>query len=106
MRVAMTNYGFRLYITGETGRSRRATDNLRALCEARLPGVYELEVVDVLNRPELAEEDRIIATPTAIRLVPLPQRRVIGDLSDLSLAAAALDLPILNDPQKLTGGET
>ena len=102
----MTSYGFRLYITGETGRSRRATDNLRALCEERLAGVYDLEVVDVLDRPELAEEDRIIATPTAIRLIPLPQRRVIGDLSDLGLAATALDLPDPQESSKADGGET
>ncbi|MGI8707073.1 MAG: circadian clock KaiB family protein [Actinomycetota bacterium] len=63
------------------------------MCEERLAGLYELEVIDVLERPDLEEEDRICATPTAIRLVPLPQRRVIGDLSDLGLAATALDLP-------------
>lgn len=101
----MTNYEFRLYVTDETGRSRRAAANLRALCEARLEGFYELEVVDVLDRPDLAEEDRIIATPTVIRLVPLPQRRVIGDLSDLSLAAAALDLPDTQEVLRAEGGE-
>lgn len=89
----MTSHEFRLYVTDGTGRSRQAADNLRALCEERLAGLYKLEVIDVLERPDLAEEDRIFATPTAIRLVPLPQRRVIGDLSDLGLAATALDLP-------------
>lgn len=101
----MMNYEFRLYITGETGRSRRAADNLRALCEARLAGLYELEIVDVLDRPDLAEEDRIIATPTAMRLVPLPQRRVIGDLSDLGLAAIALDLPDTQEQASAGGVE-
>jgi circadian clock protein KaiB len=89
----MSTYRFRLFVTGETGRSRQAAENLRELCEARVAGLYDLEVIDVLDHPELAEEDRIIATPTAIRLVPLPLRRVIGDLSDLKLAATALDLP-------------
>ena len=89
----MSTYRFRLFVTGETGRSRQAAENLRELCEARVAGLYDLEVIDVLDHPELAEEDRIIATPTAIRLVPLPPRRVIGDLSDLKLAATALDLP-------------
>jgi circadian clock protein KaiB len=89
----MGTYRFRLFVTGETGRSRQAAENLRELCEARVAGLYDLEVIDVLDHPELAEEDRIIATPTAIRLVPLPPRRVIGDLSDLQLAATALDLP-------------
>lgn len=89
----MTNYSFKVYITGETARSREAVANLRALCEARLAGLYELEVVDVLERPDLAEDDRIIATPAVIRLAPLPRRRVVGDLSDTSLAATALDFP-------------
>ena len=98
----MSSYKFRLFVTGETGRSRQAADNLRELCEAHVAGIYELEVIDVLDHPERAEEDRIIATPTVIRLVPVPPRRVIGDLSDLELAAIALDLP---DTQDATKGE-
>ena len=101
----MTSYEFRLYVTDGTGRSRQAADNLRALCEERVAGLYELEVIDVLERPDLAEEDRIFATPTAIRLVPLPQRRVIGDLSDLNLAATALDLPGV-EVSRTEGGRT
>jgi circadian clock protein KaiB len=98
----MMRYRFRLYITGETGRSRRAVDNLRTLCDERVPGHYELLIVDVLVSPDLAEENRIIATPTAIKLVPPPERRVIGDLSDLGLAASALDLP--DRPVPMPGG--
>jgi len=93
----MSSYKFRLFVTGETGRSRQAADNLRELCEAHVAGIYELEVIDVLDHPERAEEDRIIATPTVIRLVPVPPKRVIGDLSDLELAAIALDLPYSQD---------
>jgi circadian clock protein KaiB len=89
----MTSYSFKLYIAGETARSRQAEANLRALCEARIAGFYELEIVDVVERPDLAEEDNVIATPTVIRLAPLPRRRVIGDLPDPSLVATALDLP-------------
>jgi circadian clock protein KaiB len=89
----VADYSFKVYITGETARSSAAVANLRALCEARVAGLYELEVVDVLERPDLAEDDRIIATPAVIRLAPLPRRRVIGDLSDPSLAATALDFP-------------
>jgi len=89
----MSSYRFRLFVTGETGRSHQAADNLRELCETRVAGLYELEVIDVLDHPERAEEDKIIATPTVIRLVPLPLKRVIGDLSDLELAAMAFDLP-------------
>ena len=89
----MARYEFRLYVTDETGRSRRAAANLRALCEDRLAGLYDIEVIDVLIHPDLAEEDRIIATPTAIRRAPRPPRRVIGDMSEFDLAAMALDLP-------------
>jgi circadian clock protein KaiB len=89
----VTDYSFKVYITGETARSSAAVANLRALCEARVAGLYELEIVDVLDRPDLAEDDRIIATPAVIRLAPLPRRRVIGDLSDPSLAATALGFP-------------
>ena len=100
----MSSYRFRLFITGETGRSHQAADNLRELCEARVAGLYELEVIDVLDHPERAEEDRIIATPTVIRLAPLPPKRVIGDLSDLGLAAIAFDLPDTREPDAERGG--
>jgi circadian clock protein KaiB len=100
----MSSYRFRLFVTGETGRSRQAADNLRELCEAHVAGFYELEVIDVLDHPERAEEDRIIATPTVIRLVPLPLKRVIGDLSDLGLAAIALDLPETRSAPEAEGG--
>ena len=86
-------YSFRLYVAGQTERSQAAEANLRALCESRLPGGYELEVVDATELPGLAEEQRILATPTVVRLAPLPQRRVIGDLSDHQRAAYALGLP-------------
>lgn len=90
----MTVYSFRLYVTGQSERSQTAVANLRALCESRLPGSYELEVIDTAERPGLAEEQRILATPTVVRLAPLPQRRVIGDLSDHHRAAYALGLPL------------
>lgn len=89
----MTIYSFRLYVAGQTERSSTAEANLRALCESRLPGGYELEVVDTREQPALAEEQRILATPTVVRLTPPPQRRVIGDLSDRRRAAYALGLP-------------
>jgi circadian clock protein KaiB len=93
----MTLYSFRLYVTGETAASREATENLQALCETRLQGRYELEIIDVLEQPESAEEERIIATPTVVRLSPPPRERVIGDLSDVRLAARALGFPDSRD---------
>ncbi len=89
----MTTYSFRLYVAGQTERSQAAEANLRALCESRLRGSYELEVIDATEQPGLAEEQRILATPTVVRLAPRPQRRVIGDLSDHQRAAYALGLP-------------
>lgn len=86
-------YSFRLYVAGQTERSQAAELNLRALCESHLPGGFELEVIDATEQPDLAEEHRILATPTVVRLAPLPQRRVIGDMSDHQRAAYALGLP-------------
>jgi circadian clock protein KaiB len=89
----MSEYSFRLYVAGKTARSREAEVNLQSLCEAHLRGRYEFEVVDAVERPDLAEEERILATPTVVRLAPPPVLRVIGDLSDQSRAAALLGLP-------------
>jgi circadian clock protein KaiB len=93
MRPQADTYSFRLYVAEQTERSQAALVNLRHLCESRLSGRYELEVVDVVDRPDLAESARILATPTVIRIAPSPIRRVIGDLSDHDRAAAALGLP-------------
>ncbi len=93
----MITYSFRLYVSGNTKRSKAAEVNLRFLCDARLSGTYEVEVIDAAERPDLAEEGRILATPTVVRLAPYPQLRVIGDLSDHSRAAVALGLPDLDE---------
>ncbi len=95
----MSGYSFRLYVAGQTERSQAAEVNLRALCEARVPGGYELEVIDAAEQPAQAEQERILATPTVVRLAPLPQRRVIGDLSDERRAASALGLPEVAQPR-------
>ncbi len=88
----MATYSYRIYVVANRPSSRAALDNLRALCEASVPGDYELEVVDVLHQPDRAEVARIMVTPTVVKLAPLPRRRVVGDLSDRRLAAIALDL--------------
>ena len=88
----MSSYSFRLYVTGETTLSREAESNLRALCKNRLDD-YEIEIVDILERPDVAEKEHIIATPTVMRLAPTPRLRVIGDLSDQERAALAFGLP-------------
>lgn len=72
----------KLYIAGSTARSERAIHNLRRIGEEALGGVYEVEIIDVMNDPDAAEGDRILTTPTLIKEAPLPTRRVTGDLSD------------------------
>lgn len=72
----------KLYVTGQTPRSVRAIVNLRDICESEWPDRYEIVIIDVLERPQLAEEARILATPTLIKELPPPVRRIIGDLSD------------------------
>jgi circadian clock protein KaiB len=99
----VVSYSFRLYVTGRTLLSQEAETNLRALCRRRLAGHFEIEIVDVLERPDVAEEEQIMATPTIVRLAPSPRVRVIGDLSDQERAAHAFGLPDLSDSQQ---GET
>lgn len=86
-------YRFTLFIAGQSPRSTRAVENLKALGDHNLEGVYELEVVDVIEDAARAEVDQIMATPTVIKLTPEPVRRVTGDLSDPDAVALALGLP-------------
>ena len=75
-------YVFRLYIAGLTPRSTQAVQNLHTFCEDQIPGHYEIEVIDLYQQPQLAQDDQILAVPTLIRKLPLPPRQFIGDLSD------------------------
>lgn len=75
-------YSFRLYVTGATPGASRAIACIKAFCEQFLKGRYLLEVVDVYQQPAMAEEERIVATPTLVRTSPLPLRRIVGNLSD------------------------
>jgi circadian clock protein KaiB len=86
-------YRFRLYMVGGQVGSLRSEPDLRLALDASLPGGYELEVVDLRARPDLAEADRVIAAPTVIRLAPTPQRRAVGNLADAARVSAALGLP-------------
>ncbi|MES1242027.1 MAG: circadian clock protein KaiB [Acidobacteriota bacterium] len=88
----MDHYVLKLYVTGRTPRAERAIDNLRRLCKDELEGCYEVEIIDVLEHPQLAEEDRILATPTLIKQLPPPLRRVIGDLSNSDKVLLGLDV--------------
>jgi circadian clock protein KaiB len=77
------HFVLKLYVSGMTPRSRRAIDNLQKLCEEHLFDGYDLEVIDIYQQPALAKGAQIVAAPTLIKTLPLPLRRVIGDLSDL-----------------------
>lgn len=85
-------YVLRLYVTGSTPRSTLAIRNLKAVCEQHLRGRYKLEVIDVYQRPALAKDEQIVATPTLIKVLPTPLRRLIGDLSSEERVLLGLDL--------------
>lgn len=85
-------YVLRLYVTGATTRSRRAIVNLDGICREYLKGQYDLEVIDVYQKPTLAKDEQIVAAPTLIKKLPLPMRRIIGDLSDREAVLLGLDL--------------
>ncbi len=85
-------YVLRLYVTGSTPRSTLAIRNLKAICEEHLRGRYQLEVIDVYQRPTLAKDEQIVATPTLIKVLPTPIRRLIGDLSSEDRVLLGLDL--------------
>ena len=82
----------KLYITGETNTSRKATKDLENILNAELKGLYTLEVIDILKTPKLAVDNRILATPTVVKTLPPPLRKIIGDLSDKERVLFGLDL--------------
>lgn len=82
----------RLYVAGQTPKSVTALKNLKLYCEEHLKGKYEIEIVDLLENPQLAEGDQILAIPTLVRKMPQPIRKIIGDLSDTEQVLVGLDL--------------
>lgn len=87
------NYQLRLYVTGETPNSVLAIKNLKALCAKHgLDKEYEVVIIDILEQPQLAEDDKIMATPTLVKSLPPPLRKIIGDLSVSDKVLLGLDL--------------
>ena len=84
---------FALYVTGDTASSDSAISNLKQICNSYLGNDYAIKVIDLLEHPELTRQHQILAVPTTIRIYPLPERRVIGDLSRTELVVAFLELP-------------
>ena len=86
----------RLYVAGQTPKAITAFTNLKRICEDQLNGKYSIEVIDLLKNPHLANEFQIVALPTLIRKLPLPVRKIIGDLSDTERVLIGLDLLAVN----------
>lgn len=85
-------FELRLYIAGQTSRSLAALANLKRICEEHLEGRYRIEVIDLLEHPQLARGDQILAVPTLVRKLPPPIRKLVGDLSNTESALVGLDL--------------
>jgi circadian clock protein KaiB len=82
----------RLYIAGQTPRSIKAFANLKRICEEHLKGRYRIEIIDLIQNPQLAAGDQILAVPTLVRLLPEPVRKIIGDLSNTDRVLVGLDV--------------
>lgn len=80
--VEVEEYRFRLYVAGNSPKSLRAIQNLKRICDEHLPGHYEIEIIDIYQRPELLEQEQIFAIPTLIKKLPLPLQRLIGDMTN------------------------
>ena len=92
MHATRKTYVLKLYVAGNTPNSIRALKTLNTILEEEFQGVYALKVIDVLKNPQLAEEDKILATPTLAKILPPPVRKIIGDLSNRERVLIGLDL--------------
>ena len=102
----MNKFSLKLYITGYTHRSKDAITNLRQVCNEKLGDRYELDIINVLEHPQLAEDEKILATPALIKVLPSPIRRIIGDLSDAEKVLLGLDLQLLSDTNSQKGDKS
>jgi len=82
----------KLYVAGQTAKSLQAFANLKRICEEHLAGKYRIEVIDLLRSPQLAKSDQILALPTLVRKLPMPIRKILGDLSNAERVLVGLDL--------------
>ncbi len=87
-----TRYRLRLYIIAGRTYAKISVENLKSICQTVLAGRHELEIIDVSEKTALADEDRVLATPTLLRLEPKPIRRIVGDLSDRARVMQALEI--------------
>ena len=91
-RSETTGWQLKLYVAGKTPRSITAFDNLKQICEEHLEGKYHIEVIDLLEKPQLAKGDQILALPTLVRQLPEPIIKIIGDLSNTERVLVGLDI--------------
>lgn len=94
LQDAAGSWDLRLYVAGQTPRSIAALANLRKICDQHLAGKYRIEVIDLMVNPQLARHDQILAIPTLVRKLPVPVRKIIGDLSRTERVLAGLDLQL------------
>jgi circadian clock protein KaiB len=92
VKTSPATFVLRLYISDSTAKSERAVVNLKRVCEEHLNGRYHLEVIDIHKQANLARDEQIVAVPTLIKQLPLPLRRLVGDMSDLNKVLFGLDL--------------
>jgi circadian clock protein KaiB len=93
-RSRQAKYVLRLYISGSTSKSSQAVENIKRVCEQHLKNRYDLEVIDIYQQAQLARDEQIVAVPTLIKRLPLPLRRLIGDMSNVQKVLFGLDLRI------------
>jgi circadian clock protein KaiB len=97
------DWDLRLYVAGQTPRSLAAIANLRTLCEEHLGAKFKIQIIDLLVNPQLSRDDQIIAIPTLVRRLPVPIRKIIGDLSDTARTLVGLQL---REPATVSGPST
>ena len=96
VKTANDMWVLRLYVAGQTPKALTAFKNLKKICEEKLNGKFSIEVIDLLTSPQLGAEDQILALPTLVRKLPVPVRKIIGDLSDTERVLVGLDLLPVN----------
>jgi circadian clock protein KaiB len=98
-RVEKATWELRLYVAGQSRKSLTAIANLKRICEEHMAGEYHIEVIDLLQNPQLAAGDQILAIPTLVRKLPSPMKKIIGDLSDSERTLVGLDLRPVKEPR-------
>jgi circadian clock protein KaiB len=92
VKMAKDEWILRLYVAGQTPKCIAAFNNLKKICEEQLKGKYQIEVIDLLENPQLSRDDQILAIPTLVRKLPFPVRKIIGDLSNTERVLVGLDI--------------